>query len=230
MRKRLALWQSKLKTAKAISVYIFGFIEIVIFFLSLYLLPKELWMVTNIILAVIPVTIAGILIWMYMDTRRELRAQKPKIQLNPLHSPIQDKKSNIIGIERIYDMLITTWDCPKYKTLMAQLNPIYYLSEKEPSQILLSPPIAIFRMSNVKPSEYTRKDAFLFQSTTKQMTIANQCPIKLKKGIDYETSLEIKDDKHTLETINYLIRLKQLTNSITDLVIEDIEVLEAGGE
>jgi len=187
-------------------------------------------MISNIILAIIPVTIACILLWMYIDTRRELRAQKPKIQLNPLHSTIQDKKGNTVGIERIYDMLIETWDCPKYKTLTAQLNPICYQGVKEPSQISLSPPITIFRMNNVKPSVYTIKDAFIFQSTTKQMTIANQCPIKLKKDIDYETSLEIKDDKHTLETINYFLRLKQRTNSIMDLVIEEFEELEAGVE
>jgi len=167
---------------------------------------------------------------MYIDTRRELKAQKPRIKLTPLHSLILDKKSNTIGIERFYDMLISTLDCPKYKKLTVQLNNVHYFSEKESGHVCLSPPIVLLCLDNVKPDSYYQKDVIHFWSTTKKAILANQFEIKLKKGIGYETEIEFSDDKGVIGKKYYQIQLKQHTDLITDLAIEEFEVFEMGAE
>ena len=204
-------------------------VDFIGYLLSLHTLPEELRVISYILLAGIPVIVIGILLWTAIVARKEARAEKPKIELIPAHLPIRGKDGNTVGIEQFYDMNISTLDCLKYKTLMAELSPISFWSKEESGHALLSPPIVLWCKENVKANSLLRKkDIFHFWSTTKQMIIANQHQVKLNEGVEYETNVEVKDDKKTLFKKQYLMRLAQHAEFV-GLVIEEVEVYELGG-
>lgn len=226
----LKLWKVKLKATT-----LFGAIALVLdtigYILSLRTLPEELRVISDILLCGIPVIIIGILSWTAIEARKEARAEKPKIELMPSHLPIRDKEGNTIGIEQFYDMDISTLNCLKYKMLEAQLNPISYSGKKEPSQVIVSPKITLWHKEKVKPNTFLhKKDIFHFYSTTRQLMLANQHQIKLHKDTEYETSIDIKDNKNTLYTKHYLMRLTQLSEHLVGLIVEEIEVWKLGGD